>query len=433
MFTILLILGYAVVVYIGIRLILSLPLTIIGNMNHGAAHQSWRLTKKSVWSLAWRETTLIVGTSSLLLLLSTGLFFEQTYFDHQTNWISISAAVTNMELYRLAIHLVSGFNLVVFIIMLLDLFGIKSQSIEETTGDSQWRLPFKVGFVMFIAVFIATGLINDILYLDGSTLKQPLTISHRGVDNGNGVQNTIPALEKTSKEKPDYIEMDIHETKDNQFVVMHDENLETLAGVNKKPHDLALKELKRITVHENGYTAKVASFDDYLLAAEKKHQKLLIEIKTTKFDSKNMTKNFINKYGDRILRDHDRIHSLDYHVIAQFKKQRPQLFASYILPFNLTFPETKANAYTMEETTLSEDFVKKAHQHKQKVYAWTVNDYDDMSRMIFLNVDGIITDNLKELKETLAQNFKNPSYASRFANYSENLRGNIDITNSNIN
>ncbi|MFT8841085.1 MAG: glycerophosphodiester phosphodiesterase family protein [Leuconostoc citreum] len=57
-----------------------------------------------------------------------------------------------------------------------------------------------------------------------------VTISHRGVTNRNGVQNTIPALEKTvKKEKPDYVEIDVRETKDNQFVVLHDENLALLA------------------------------------------------------------------------------------------------------------------------------------------------------------------------------------------------------------
>lgn len=38
----------------------------------------------------------------------------------------------------------------------------------------------------------------------------------------NGVQNTIPAMEATAKSKPDYVEMDIQETKDHQFVVFHD-------------------------------------------------------------------------------------------------------------------------------------------------------------------------------------------------------------------
>lgn len=70
-----------------------------------------------------------------------------------------------------------------------------------------------------------TGLVtNQLLLLKQLTFSQPLTISHRGVDNGNGVQNTIPALKQTSQEKPDYVEIDIQQIKDQQFVVLHDDN-----------------------------------------------------------------------------------------------------------------------------------------------------------------------------------------------------------------
>jgi len=65
----------------------------------------------------------------------------------------------------------------------------------------------------------------------------PLTISHRGVSQGNGVQNTVESLEKTALLKPDYIEMDVQETKDGQFVMMHDANLKALAGVDAKPQE----------------------------------------------------------------------------------------------------------------------------------------------------------------------------------------------------
>ncbi|GAY72421.1 glycerophosphoryl diester phosphodiesterase [Lentilactobacillus kosonis] len=196
-----------------------------------------------------------------------------------------------------------------------------------------------------------------------------------------GVQNTIPALKLTSKEKPNYVEMDIHETKDHQFVVMHDENLEELAGINKAPYQLTLKQLTKITVRENGHHAKIASFDNYLKTANKLHQKLLVEIKVTPHDSKNMTKLFVDRYEKTLLKHHDRIHTLSYPVVTQLKQLAPKLFVSFILPYNLTFPETKANAYTMEATTLDSSFIANADKHKQEVYAWTVDDTDQMDQM----------------------------------------------------
>ncbi len=75
----------------------------------------------------------------------------------------------------------------------------------------------------------------------------------------------------------------------------------------------------------------------------------------------------------------------------------------------------------MEETTLDDNFVNQAHAENQAVFAWTVDDEDDMQSMIFLNVDGIITDNLSDLQETIKENFDHPSYASRLLIYASQL------------
>ncbi|HFU4393068.1 TPA: glycerophosphodiester phosphodiesterase family protein, partial [Streptococcus suis] len=111
-----------------------------------------------------------------------------------------------------------------------------------------------------------------------------MTISHRGVDNGNDVQNSIEALEKTSQLKPDYIEMDVQETKDGQFIVMHDADLMALTGNTGGTHDYTLAELKAMTASENGMTGPVPSFDEYLEKADELGQKLLVEIKVTDAD-----------------------------------------------------------------------------------------------------------------------------------------------------
>ena len=40
----------------------------------------------------------------------------------------------------------------------------------------------------------------------------------------------------------------------------------------------------------------------------------------------------------------------------------------------------------------TQSFVDKAHKLNLKVHAWTVNEHEEMHRMIALGVDGIITD-----------------------------------------
>lgn len=413
------------VLYIGIRLTLVLPLMILKRQRgFEAAGNSWAMTRHRTWGYMWRLMMLGVISLASTTLLSVGLYFLQTYLDHQSSGIAFTGAVINMGLLVIWQRLIASFSLVVFMLMLI--LAIRDDNVAQIKTPAKLPSKRKWGrrFIAasLIVIFLLSEVIYNAQYLQGALLNQPLTISHRGVDDGNGVQNTIPALNRTSREHPNFVEMDIHETKDHQFVVMHDENLANLAGVNAAPYQLTLQQMTSMKVHENGYTAHIASFDQYLRAAERDHQRLLVEIKTTSHDSPNMLQLFIHRYERRLLHDHDQIHSLDYHVISGLKKHAPKLFVSYILPYNFSFPETKANAYTMEETTLNSQFVSEAHRRNQWVYAWTVDDSDDMTKMLFLNVDGIITDNLSELQATIKSTFNHPSYAQRLLIYSNELQ-----------
>ncbi|KRM11191.1 glycerophosphoryl diester phosphodiesterase [Paucilactobacillus suebicus DSM 5007 = KCTC 3549] len=414
-----------IVSYLALRFIQVLPLVILHNVHGIAAVKiSWRMTKSHLWSYLWRLGFLGLATFISTGLISIILYLIQSQLDKSSHVVAFTGAVINMGLMSLFVRLISAAMLVIFVLFLL-LANDKYETIHSNEPQvSLHASSSKIGrrsAIALILVFLFGQISFNVYYLRGATLDKPITISHRGVDDGNGVQNTIPALDKTSKEKPDYVEMDIHETKDHQFVVMHDENLKHLTGVNKSPYQLTLKQITKLTASENGYHAHVASFSDYLSAAEKDHQKLLVEIKVTKHDSKNMLSLFKERYGKRLMKDHDMVHSLSFPVIKGLKKSTPKLPVSFILPYNLTFPQTDADAYTVEETTLDSSFVSQAHYNHQKVFAWTVDSNDDMTRMIFLNVDGIITDNLKELKENINSTFNDPTYANRLLIYSDEL------------
>lgn len=419
----LLVIAAVVVTYLGVRLIQVLPLTVLGTL-HGAraVRTSWQMTRHHTWSYFWRLACLGALIVINLVAGSVLLYGLQLQLDKQSKTIAFIGAVANMALLSIWVKLVGAAVLAIFILMLI---RIIEQSPSEVATPNLTTLKHPRGSRRVAALVVAIFLLGqgtyNVFYLRGAVLTKPLAISHRGVDAGNGVQNTIPALNKTSKEKPAYVEMDLHETKDHKFVVMHDENLKNLTGVNKQPYQLTLKQMTRLKARENGHVAHVASFDQYLKAAERDHQKLLVEIKVNKHDSANMMQLFMKRYKARLLRDHDWMHSLSYPVISYVVSHDPKETASFILPYNLTFPQTKADAYTMEQTTLNETFVNQAHANHQKVLAWTVDDEDDMTHMMFLNVDGIITDNLHELQTNIKTTFNHPSYARELLVYANEL------------
>lgn len=411
-----LLLFYVAMFTLGIRLILTMPLMAYQHLHLRAAiHRSWEMTSKMRWAAILGKIAFVtIITSAFTMCFYVLIYLLQVGLDLLPGKFPLFTAIFNLSILQLGGELLAVWaGTVILLVVVNPLTGISELA---TASEHPSRGLLEI-FTLMLLVIGLTTVANNTYYLLGHGVKRPITISHRGAAEENGVQNTISAMEKTIKLKPDYVEMDLHETKDHQFVVMHDENLKELAGINKAPHELTLKQLTNLTVRENGHYAKIASFDQYLAAAEKHHQKLLIEIKTTPHDSKQMLQNFNARYGKRILRDHDQVHSLDYSVVTGLKKINPQLTVLYIQPYNFGSPQGAADGYSMEYSTLNQDFITQAHWQRQPVYAWTVNESGIMKQVMYNHADGIITDNLGELNATIKEFTKKQSYANRILNY----------------
>jgi glycerophosphoryl diester phosphodiesterase len=59
------------------------------------------------------------------------------------------------------------------------------------------------------------------LLVCGNCISQTLVIAHRGA-SAYEPENTLAAFEKAIEMKADYIETDVHQTKDSVLVLMHD-------------------------------------------------------------------------------------------------------------------------------------------------------------------------------------------------------------------
>ena len=387
--------------YVSVRLMFALPKVFYEKMSvKDSVLYSLEKTKNNFWFYAWHLFLIIVKTNLFFYLPLIPILSIQFIVDSITQKESLVLAIINFALIK---------N---FHYMALTYFLIKFSSF--LTGEELDIMPrrekdhiVRWGVMVCASTFFA---IEGYNYLEAPVVNPPLVISHRGVSNGNGVQNTIQSLEKTAQLKPDLIEMDIQETKDGQFVMMHDANLRGLAGLNKTPQDLTLEELQQIDIHENGYTTKISSFDDYLNRANELHQKLLIEIKTSHKDSPQMMDHFLEKYAAKIKVYGHQMQSLDYHVVEKVTQYDKDIPIYFILPYNSVFPRTNATGYTMEYSTLDEYFVTKLWNTEQKLYVWTINSSESFDKSFRLGVNGMITDNLKMIKDELETAQEDPEY-----------------------
>ena len=390
-----------ILLYVSVRLMFVLPKILFEKKTvREGVKFSLQKTKKQVLFYAWNLLLIIIKTYLFFFLLLTPLLLGQIVIDNLTQKESLILGVINFVLIKNIHYMALTYFLVKFVSFLT---GEELEIMPRRKKDHLMRW----GVMGCASIFFA---LEGYIYLEAPVTNTPLVISHRGVSNKNGVQNTVQSLEKTAQLKPDLIEMDVQETKDGQFVMMHDANLKNLAGINASPQDLTLEELTGLDISENGYRTKISSFDDYLNRANELHQRLLIEIKTSKKDSPQMMERFLEKYGPIIKQYGHQMQSLDYHVIDQVLKYDSTIPAYFILPYNSIFPKTKATGYTMEYSTLDEYFVTKLWYTEQKLYVWTINSSDALDKSLQLSVDGMITDDMEMLQETLAAAQEDPEY-----------------------
>ena len=390
-----------ILLYVSVRLMFVLPKILFEKKTvREGVKFSLQKTKKQVLFYAWNLLLIIIKTYLFFFLLLTPLLIGQIVIDNLTQKESLILGVINFVLIKNIHYMALTYFLIKFVSFLT---GEELEIMPRRKKDHLMRW----GVMGCASIFFA---LEGYIYLEAPVTNTPLVISHRGVSNKNGVQNTVQSLEKTAQLKPDLIEMDVQETKDGQFVMMHDANLKNLAGINARPQDLTLEELTGLDISENGYRTKISSFDDYLNRANELHQRLLIEIKTSKKDSPQMMERFLEKYGTIIKQYDHQMQSLDYHVIDQVLKYDSTIPAYFILPYNSIFPKTKATGYTMEYSTLDEYFVTKLWYTEQKLYVWTINSSDALDKSLQLSVDGMITDDTEMLQETLAAAQEDPEY-----------------------
>ncbi|MFX2152511.1 glycerophosphodiester phosphodiesterase family protein, partial [Acinetobacter baumannii] len=101
---------------------------------------------------------------------------------------------------------------------------------------------------------------------------------------------------------------------------------------------------------------------------------------------------------------------LDYHVVEKVRQYDAELPVYFIMPYNSVFPKTRATGYTMEYSTLDEYFVSKLWTTDQKLYVWTVNDSEAISKSLHLGVDGVITDDLEKVQREIEVAQEDPEY-----------------------
>lgn len=240
-----------------------------------------------------------------------------------------------------------------------------------------------------------------------------LVMAHRG---GLGLwpENTIHGYRKALEAGADVLEIDVWLTRDGVVVVNHDRTVDRTTDGSGPIRDFTLDELKQLdagyrwseddTYPYRGAGHTIPTLDEVLSSFPearfnidlKENSDALIDSLCALIDTHDA--------ADRLM-----IASFHQDVLHRFRERCPgtptsagsREIARFLLlsRLRLTFlcGELPFRAFQVPLSAgpisvVTRTFVEAAHRCGVEVHPWTVNDPDDMRRLIDLGVDGIITD-----------------------------------------
>ncbi len=247
------------------------------------------------------------------------------------------------------------------------------------------------------------GLLFLSALLFGSCRKvgdRTLVIAYRGASS-LAPENTLASVRKAMELGADYCEIDVQLTKDREVVLLHDFRLKRTAGNAGTLSEYTLDELREFEVgswFSPDFDGEPVPTLTEVIRAVKGKMLLNIEIKVSQEETDIAGKVVDIIHSERI-RKKCIVTSFDRLIVEKVKELDPRIKTGFI--FSQKYPpdvfEGSWEALSCNYKVVDADFVAKAREFKKKIYVWTVDDEEEMKRLMELKVDGIITNRPQDL------------------------------------
>ena len=394
---------------INVRLALTLPLFALSGATGGQSMRlSARLTGRIGLGLQGAFVAVLLCAFLLGMLLSVVALLPTVVADDLARDAAPAVAAFSLGAAQVLGTLIAGFAVVAFAAILVELLHRSRAQVPEplalvplawsaagpSPADARRRRRGALGTVAVLAAAaVGLGAANVPLMSQLDAAPETLVLAHRGFSLG-GVENTLSGLDAALAAGADLVEMDVMQTKDGEFVAMHDAKLDRLAGRPGAVGELTLAELTALTVRDQyGHSDTIPSFADYVRHAERIGMPLLIEIKPHGGETPDVVPRLIAELESLGALDHHLYHSLDKPKIEELKRLRPGLTVGYTMAFaGVRAPSTTADFIVVEEWSYGDALLKDARRAGLGLFVWTVNEPGVQRQLLRDGVDGIITD-----------------------------------------
>lgn len=228
--------------------------------------------------------------------------------------------------------------------------------------------------------------------------KATKVVAHRGL-SGIERENTNAAFIAAGNRSYYGIETDMHITKDGQFVIMHDHNLERVAGSSLVTEESTLAMLRSVTLYEKNDETKdrfdlhVSTLLEYIRICKTYEKVCVLELKGL-YSEQNLAD------AIEIIKSEDYLQNVvfiafDWQNLINLKKVYPEATAQFLIEKTTLemLPELVKHGFSLDThyKALTQEMVDFMHKNGLFVNVWTVDDKAEAERLVEMGVDFITT------------------------------------------
>lgn len=233
----------------------------------------------------------------------------------------------------------------------------------------------------------------------------PLAIAHRG-GSLEGDENTLPAFAHAVALGFTHVELDVHASLDGEVVIHHDATLGRMTGDPRALGDLPWGSLKTLRTPRGAGLPRLADlleeFPDLRVNIEAKSDAVVEPLAALIRQKSALNRICVGSFSPARI---SRLRALLGPDLC-WSPAHLAVLGLWLRGFGLPLPTAHFNVVQVPVrfrglTVVTPAFVRAAHRRGLKVQVWTVDEADEMNRLLDLGVDGLMSDRPSLLKQVL--------------------------------
>ena len=248
-------------------------------------------------------------------------------------------------------------------------------------------------FVILAGVFLLSlfaGMEFDSLFLKDSEVS---ITAHR-TGGFMASENSLEGIDASVARGVYGSETDIQRTKDGHYIINHDNSFKRLTGVDRKPGDMTLEEIRELRIRDttgNGNLLPVPTLEE-LLDRGKGRITLFLELKGVSADRK-MADDIVAAVRARDMVEDVVLISLKADAIAYVEHTYPEFETGLLIIGGLgDVSKLECDMVIMEEEMATISTIDDIHEAGKKAGVWTVNTREALYHFLDTDADTIVTD-----------------------------------------